>query len=123
MKVWWFVAVVGFLGVALMASDKREQGPAVAGALHEYPAVGRAEEPPPTPMYAPVQVEAPPAAYAPLYFAGYPCTVDCSGHAAGYEWAEENGIDAPDDCDGNSASFIEGCQAYAEEQQGEVEED
>lgn len=47
---------------------------------------------------------------------GYPCTYDCSGHEAGYEWAEENGIDNPDDCDGNSDSFIEGCQSYAEEQ-------
>ncbi len=51
-------------------------------------------------------------------FKGYPCTVDCSGHEAGYEWAEEKGIDDPSDCGGNSNSFIEGCQSYAEEQQG-----
>jgi len=25
-------------------------------------------------------------------FHGYPCTVDCSGHEAGYEWAEEHGV-------------------------------
>jgi hypothetical protein len=50
-------------------------------------------------------------------FMGYPCTVDCSGHEAGYEWAEEHDIDDPDDCGGNSDSFIEGCQAYAEERQ------
>lgn len=53
---------------------------------------------------------------------GYNCTSDCSGHEAGYEWANENGIDDPDDCDGNSDSFIEGCQAYAEEQQSMAEE-
>lgn len=53
---------------------------------------------------------------------GYPCTVDCSGHEAGYEWAEEKGIDDPDDCGGNSDSFIEGCQAYAKEQQTAMEE-
>ena len=47
---------------------------------------------------------------------GYPCTQDCSGHDAGYQWAEDNGITDPDDCGGNSQSFIEGCQAYAEEQ-------
>lgn len=52
-----------------------------------------------------------------LYFKGDPCTIDCSGHEAGYEWAEENGIDDPDDCDGKSDSFIEGCRSYAEEQQ------
>ena len=50
-------------------------------------------------------------------FRGYPCTVDCSGHEAGYEWAERKGIEDPYDCGGNSNSFIEGCQAWAEEQQ------
>jgi hypothetical protein len=49
-------------------------------------------------------------------FHGYKCTVDCSGHEAGHRWAEEKGIDDPDDCGGNSQSFIEGCRAYAEEQ-------
>jgi hypothetical protein len=48
-------------------------------------------------------------------FGGYECTEDCSGHEAGYEWAEDNGIYSFDDCGGNSDSFIEGCQAYVEE--------
>jgi hypothetical protein len=48
-------------------------------------------------------------------FAGYGCTVDCSGHEAGYQWAEDNGITDPDQCGGNSWSFEEGCRAYAEE--------
>ena len=52
-------------------------------------------------------------------FRGYPCTSDGSGHQAGYEWAEENSISDPDSCDGNSDSFIEGCRAWAEEQQAE----
>lgn len=47
-------------------------------------------------------------------FHGYPCTVDCSGHEAGYEWAETNDIDDADDCVANS-SFKEGCEAYVEE--------
>ncbi len=50
-------------------------------------------------------------------FMDYPCTVDCSGHEAGYAWAEENEILNPDDCEGNSQSFIEGCQAYAQSQE------
>jgi hypothetical protein len=50
-------------------------------------------------------------------------TQDCSGHEAGYEWAEEHGIDDPDDCSGNSESFIEGCRAYAEEQQEQVQQE
>jgi hypothetical protein len=50
-------------------------------------------------------------------FAGYPCTIDCSGHKAGYEWAERNSIDDEDDCDAaaersDSPSFGEGCKAY-----------
>lgn len=50
-------------------------------------------------------------------FHGYTCTEDCSGHEAGYEWAERRGITDPDDCGGRSESFIEGCKAYAEEYQ------
>ncbi len=48
-------------------------------------------------------------------FGGYECTEDCSGHEAGYAWAEENGISDEYDCDGNSNSFNEGCMAYVEE--------
>lgn len=58
----------------------------------------------------------------PSTFNGYDCTVDCSGHEAGYDWAEENGITDPDDCGGNSNSFIEGCESYAEEQESEEED-
>ena len=49
-------------------------------------------------------------------FAGKGCTVDCSGHDAGYAWAEEHDITDPDQCGGKSWSFVEGCRAYAEEQ-------
>ncbi len=48
-------------------------------------------------------------------FYGYDCTEDCSGHEAGYAWAEENGIYDEYDCDGNSNSFNEGCTAYVQE--------
>lgn len=54
-------------------------------------------------------------------FGGYTCTDDCSGHEAGYAWAEEHDIVDPDDCGGRSESFIEGCQAYAEDYQAESE--
>lgn len=43
------------------------------------------------------------------------CSDDCSGHEAGYDWANEKGITDPSDCGGNSDSFIEGCEAYANE--------
>ena len=48
-------------------------------------------------------------------FGGYECTEDCSGHEAGYNWAEENDISDEYDCDGNSNSFNEGCTAYVDE--------
>ena len=51
-----------------------------------------------------------------------PCTDDCSGHEAGYQWAEDNGIHDPIDCDGNSMSFIDGCEEYVEENAVDGEE-
>lgn len=81
-------------------------------------------------QYTPVYSTPTPKIYVPSYdgydnsedeipfsqtFRGYPCTVDCSGHEAGYEWAEERSITDSDDCGGNSQSFIEGCQSYVEE--------
>jgi hypothetical protein len=56
---------------------------------------------------------------SPKQFAGYDCTVDCSGHEAGYTWAEEHDITDGDDCDtagehSNSPSFAEGCHAYVD---------
>jgi hypothetical protein len=48
-------------------------------------------------------------------FRGNDCTEDCSGHEAGYNWAEENDISDEYDCDGNSNSFNEGCVSYVEE--------
>lgn len=47
-------------------------------------------------------------------FHGYECTDDCSGHEAGYEWAEENGTSDASNCGGNSRSFIEGCKVWTE---------
>lgn len=47
-------------------------------------------------------------------FKGYQCTKDCSGHRAGYAWAQRKGITDASQCTGNSRSFVEGCMAYAE---------
>jgi hypothetical protein len=56
------------------------------------------------------------------YAGQYECTQDCSGHNAGYAWAEQHEIDDPDDCNGDSQSFIEGCQEYAEARQQELQD-
>jgi hypothetical protein len=49
-------------------------------------------------------------------YGGFECTVDCSGHEAGYEWAQRKGIDDEYDCpQGNSQSFHEGCIAYTQD--------
>ena len=40
---------------------------------------------------------------------------DCSDHAAGYDWAEENTLRLPTDCPaGYSMSFQQGCQTYVD---------
>lgn len=46
---------------------------------------------------------------------GSSCTSDCSGHDAGYEWAEENSVCDASYADGKSESFDEGVRVYAEE--------
>ena len=50
-----------------------------------------------------------------LRFGEYPCAGDCSEHLAGYTWAQDSGISDPDNCDGQSAQFIEGCRVFVEE--------
>ena len=56
-----------------------------------------------------------------LEFKGYRCTKDCSGHRAGYDWAARKNIQNPEDCSGNSNSFVQGCRAYAKERAEEDE--
>jgi opacity protein-like surface antigen len=48
-------------------------------------------------------------------FDGYQCKGDCSGHQAGYDWAEQNDVDDESSCSTPSASFNEGCQSYVDE--------
>lgn len=47
-------------------------------------------------------------------FHGYPCTQDCSGHRAGFDWASRKKVTRPADCEGDSQSFIEGCLAFVD---------
>ena len=54
---------------------------------------------------------------------GYSCTTDCSGHEAGWNWSEAREISSPENCHGNSASFVEGCEAFAREWQAETMSD
>lgn len=51
----------------------------------------------------------------------YGCTDDCSGHEAGFEWAKANDV-TDGSCYGDSASFNEGCQAYADAIEEKVDE-
>jgi REP element-mobilizing transposase RayT len=58
-----------------------------------------------------------------LYFKGFPCRIDCSGHLAGYEWAANNNLNSDYECDQRisivnqvqSPSFYEGCLAFTRE--------
>jgi hypothetical protein len=56
---------------------------------------------------------------------GHECTDDCSGHAAGYRWAEAHNITNELDCplNGNATLFYEGCLTYVEEPSRGAEED
>lgn len=57
------------------------------------------------------------------------CTVDCSGHKAGYEWAEAQEITDPVKCANilrrwpNRTSFYEGCVTYTEDPSRGADED
>ncbi|MHA3737654.1 hypothetical protein ACXR0M_18550 [Pseudomonas sp. Eth.TT006] len=56
-------------------------------------------------------------------FDDYECTDDCSGHQAGYDWAEEKGIDDENFCSTPSESFNEGCQSFVEGGAGVISTD
>jgi hypothetical protein len=49
------------------------------------------------------------------YSGKYGCTKDCSGHQAGYAWAQKKRIDDPAHCRGKSQSFVEGCLDYVDQ--------
>ena len=53
-----------------------------------------------------------------ITYRNYECTDDCSGHEAGYNWAEANDIDDDSYCNTESSSFNEGCASYVEENAG-----
>ena len=48
----------------------------------------------------------------------YNCTDDCSGHNAGWEWAQAN----DEACAGESEPFDEGCRAYIDAVQKKVDD-
>jgi hypothetical protein len=56
-------------------------------------------------------------------FGGYDCSDDCSGHKAGFEWAERNDITDEYDCASKSVSFNEGCAAYADDRYRDADYD
>jgi hypothetical protein len=52
-----------------------------------------------------------------LKFKGSPCTKDCSGHTAGYDWARRKNIKTPNQCPSlpNHPSFSNGCKILGRE--------
>jgi hypothetical protein len=54
-------------------------------------------------------------------FLGVVCTKDCSGHKAGYAWAEANSDEDTDACENPTKSFQEGCEIYFKELAGPSE--
>lgn len=52
------------------------------------------------------------------YDYSYGCTIDCSGHDAGWQWRADNGYSTP----GNSNSFDEGGRAFDEALEARVDD-
>lgn len=50
--------------------------------------------------------------FFPKFYKGVICTVDCSGHWAGYEYAKKKGYTNEKQCGGKSASFVIGCKSF-----------
>lgn len=50
------------------------------------------------------------------------CTEDCSGHEAGFQWAQDNDVTDASECGGNSNSFREGCESFSEEREALAQE-
>ena len=100
------IALVGCLFYVYDHSDQDTQDSAI-GLVSLNPVLGSYSGP----AESAVQIEEEPR----LWFGQYPCGNDCAEHLAGYKWAQENGASDPDNCDGPTAQFIEGCRVYAEE--------
>lgn len=113
-----FLILGAALIIALIAMYEHRQGPSAAT---QAPAAVTIQQPAQAQRSEPAQAENRNPGGG-LTFHGYSCTVDCSGHEAGYSWAEEHDITDKDDCPidpHNSHSFTEGCWAYADEQSGD----
>jgi hypothetical protein len=50
------------------------------------------------------------------------CTDNCSGHEAGFAWAQSNDVTDSSECGGNSNSFIEGCEAFTEQREQQAQD-
>lgn len=93
----WFLIVAVCVGYVLLGKACKGAS-AAGGRFHYADVVSDADLTPAEPVKR---------------FRGEPCTTDCSGHQAGYEWARRHGIEHPDDCGGTSPSFVAGCQVFA----------
>ena len=105
-KLWIIVVIIILFGWLFNAYSSKSSSPVMPSTSYEGDTYYDEDE---------EVVEDPKYESPGLEYRGYPCTEDCSGHEAGYEWAEENGIESIDDCGGNSNSFVEGCYSYVEE--------
>ncbi|GEM_PF-5115479 len=48
-------------------------------------------------------------------FGSFKCMDDCSGHIAGYRWAQKNNVRHIKECNGKNRSFNEGCTLFVDE--------
>lgn len=96
-----FLAMV-LIGIAACSPNKRQASHPVAGKAPAAKSADIGQTPHPV---GPVVDED--------LFHGWKCgDGDCSLHQAGYAWAAQHKIVNPQNCQGKSESFIEGCWAY-----------
>ena len=80
----------------------------------------------PAPRQSPAESVVRPAGDAPPRIDLSGCPDECSGHDAGYAWAQSQRIEGYHQCQGPDPGFLEGCTAYVhdrhEEQENEEEQ-
>jgi hypothetical protein len=98
------VMVAAFVAVTVMGAEHRDQADQIRDLRNTIQHSLR-----PT---AQLNADAPDGG-TPLEFMGRPCSEDCSGHIAGWEWAAKRGAVRTAQCEvAKSPSFAEGCRIY-----------
>jgi len=65
----------------------------------------------PTPIFLTARAALAQSTYE-FEFGSLECEGDCARHEAGFRWAARRRLTHPDQCEGSTRSFIQGCRAF-----------